>query len=189
MRSRLLWTIALAGLLASCGPAGCVSSLQPLYTDDDRVFETALLGVWEGEDSTLRVERSGETAYLVTATHESRSSQYQARLIRFGQTLLVDLSQDDAVLEEIGKTQYFPLVVRVHFICRVEVESDELRVACLDGDWLEKRRAQGKLGIAHQSTEDGIVLAGSTKELRAFVRKHAGTDEAFQELSIWRRSG
>src|SRR5215471_21809556 len=54
---------ALTALLVACGPA---SSLNPLFTDKDLIFDPALVGEWieKGPDhGRLRFEQAGHTAY------------------------------------------------------------------------------------------------------------------------------
>src|SRR5216117_484587 len=59
-------------LVALCGVVGCIpTSINPLYTGQDLVFDSALIGVWSGEgDSkeTWAFEKAGDTEYKFVYT-------------------------------------------------------------------------------------------------------------------------
>jgi hypothetical protein len=90
--------VALAALLAACGPA---SSLNPLFSDKDLVFDPALLGEWieKGPDhSRLRFEETGPTAYRATSIDAhgiggtTTETPYEAHLVRLGAYRFLDVS-------------------------------------------------------------------------------------------------
>jgi hypothetical protein len=78
--------VVLVGLLTACGP---VSSLNPLFTSQDVVFDPGLLGDWtqDGPDNfTLRFEKDGSNGYRVIDTEfdgdgSPKQTEYRAHLV------------------------------------------------------------------------------------------------------------
>ncbi len=56
----LFWALALIAFLAGCAP---VDSLNPLYAEQDIVFDSALLGQWGTENEGLNFARLGDNGY------------------------------------------------------------------------------------------------------------------------------
>src|SRR5262245_19049840 len=90
--------VALAALLATCGPA---SSLNPLFTDKDLIFDPALVGEWseKGPDhGRLRFEQAGPAVYRAISIEPQGSgggtteTPYEAHLVRLGAYRFLDVS-------------------------------------------------------------------------------------------------
>lgn len=90
--------VALAALLAACGPA---SSLNPLFTDKDLIFDPALVGEWseKGPDhGRLRFEQAGPAVYRAISIEPQGSgggtteTPYEAHLVRLGAYRFLDVS-------------------------------------------------------------------------------------------------
>src|SRR5436309_1927353 len=84
-------------LMIGCGD---LLSLHPLYTGQDRMFDTMLEGRWESNgDDLLFVDRAGD-AYEVTLQSKkdpSEQSKYEARLVDIGGIRVADLIPMDAI--------------------------------------------------------------------------------------------
>src|SRR5215831_10279801 len=90
--------VALAALLAACGPA---SSLNPLFADKDLIFDPALVGEWseKGPDhGRLRFEQAGPAVYRAISIEpqgsggETTETPYEAHLVRLGNYRFLDVS-------------------------------------------------------------------------------------------------
>src|SRR5205809_2041484 len=76
-------------LVALSGVIGCIpTSINPLYTGQDLVFDPALIGVWTGEgDSkeTWTFEKAGVTEYKFVYTEEDgKTGRFEAHLLKLG---------------------------------------------------------------------------------------------------------
>jgi hypothetical protein len=176
-------TMAAAGLaVAGLMLVGCVHSLNPLYTEEDLVFEPKLVGVWaDGEDSKERwtFERAGEKSYKVIYEDDGDRGEFVVHLLRLGEHLYLDFFPDKEKLEKSeGNDLYKFHWLPVHTFARIYQVEPELAMAFMDPDWLAKRVKEDAGAIAHVRRDDEqIILTASTKALQDFVRKHAG--EAF----------
>ncbi len=82
--------------LTGCVP---VDSLNPLYTDKDIVFDSALLGEWVGpdakDDGGLKFIKEGDNAYQVIMTDnnggETKRTFYSAHLLALGDHRFLDI--------------------------------------------------------------------------------------------------
>jgi hypothetical protein len=100
-KTRTVLTIvaaALTALLVACGPA---SSMNPLFTDDDLIFDPGLLGVWteKGPDhASLRFEQAGPAVYRLIDIEPDRNGgpaterAYEAHLVRLGAYRFLDVA-------------------------------------------------------------------------------------------------
>src|SRR5436190_15671489 len=97
--------------IALCGVVGCIpTSINPLYTGQDLVFDPALIGVWSGEgDSkeTWTFEKAGDTEYKFICTDdEGKTGRFEAHLLKLGHTQFLDLFPDESGIEEINRSGY-----------------------------------------------------------------------------------
>ncbi len=179
MRNLILSIAALLMLfVVGCGPA---LSLHPLYTDEDVVFNPALVGSWGDSSDNLIFRQMEDNLYSVTfiATFISGSNDslaLEGHLLQLGNYMFMDVKSRETDVENL-------LAVPVHVFLRLSLEGDSLGIAYLDDSWLEENRA----GIKHELVDGKqILLTASTSELQDFVLEHAEDQEAF-EMEWWPR--
>ncbi len=172
---------ALLSLLLS----GCMTSLYPLFTDADKIFDPALAGVWQDDkhENTFTIQwfPDGKLYFLHTEMKEQ----------------LVVPGEFNAGLGTIGKHRFLNIVPRRpknipansfyggHFLqtfsfWKVELDGDKLTLTPLSHEWLKAMLKEKKLDIKTYQPEGGfITLTASTEELKAFVLKYADDKSAF----------
>lgn len=188
------WIVALcAGVVA----AGCIPSLHPLYTDDDLIFEPALLGTWNNEEDhdLWTFEQTAGPGYLLTVTGSDEDPEdpmvFEAHLMELGSHRFLDVSLHDLD----GLDRFGPHLVPAHSFYRLAIEADALQMVALDEGWLRDKIEAGEITIKHEfvrapsrfgpGTEELFVLTASTEELQAFVTRHADDPEAFRTTGKW----
>ena len=178
-------TSAAAGLLLTL-LAGCVPvAINPFYTDEDLFKDPRLVGQWtdpEG-DVTWRFADAADKGYRLTLKEDSGTGFYEARLFKLDDHTFLDLTQDTEALETSLKTNSaIGLMVRTHFVGRVRWAGEQIKIGWLSTDWLEKQMQEKPDLLAHQTPKDGpMLLTGSTRELQAFLRRHATNDETWED--------
>lgn len=158
--------------------AGClVSSLYPLFTEKDLVFDPSFLGTWAGqdEDDTLVFKDGREKAYDLIYITEGQGLKYEVHLVKLGELKFFD------VYPQINEEHDAFHLIPAHTIWKVQKDKDILRVAWLDQGWVKEKIAKKEITIPHQEVEDRIILIASTEELQKFVIKYA--DDAFSEFN------
>ena len=212
-------TIPLAGGTWNKGfPA---PSLHPLYTKADLVFLAELVGTWQTDkgDTTLTFERfgfpgvsalpgpsefpglseltglseaAGSTGYLLTVEVSGRKSRLEARLLRLGDELFLDLYTSDYFLDKVIEGEIYQPILPVHSFGRIRIEGDVLRFStlqsciliCTDGNL---RTTEAKLGLPTEIVGLSLVLSATTEQLQEFVLQHLDDYFSFKQDEFMRR--
>jgi hypothetical protein len=169
--------------------AGCIPSLQPLYTEKDLIFDPSLVGAWSDSKETWLYEKDGEKAYRLTYTDaDGKKGEFQAHLLKLGDWKFLDLYPDEAGLKSDNRNDFYNFhYVPVHTFFKISQISPVLQMSVLKGEWLEELLKADPKAIRHEEVKDRVVLTASTKELQAFVLQHARTEAAWGDPSDLRR--
>jgi hypothetical protein len=190
---RQLATAPMVAVLLVCG---CVPSFHPLYTENELVFEPALIGKWTSERDldTLVFEENGKDYRLTLADQTGeklKTGTFSAHLLKLDDAMYLDLYPEPPKLE--APDLYKGNLIRMHTFLRVKQVTPTLRIAMIDRQWLEKHLDESPNALRHELREPqsdadfGLIITASTAELQAFFRKHAETKELFGELAEFRR--
>ena len=173
MMYQILSLVVPASFLMLTGCTPVTVSLNPLVGDKDAVSEPAIAGTWQSTDGGghLVIRATGPTEYEVVEPKDDPEGEesFRMRLIRINGEILADMSPE--------KTVGLP----VHWIFRVRLTGDRLRLALFNSAWL-RSEITGPGGPAHAVLEDDdgdVVLTGSTAELQSFVRRYRYASKAF----------
>ena len=163
--------------------AGCIPSLQPLYTDKTTAFDPALVGFWvqDNSDSTWAfVQKETNTYGLTYADKEGKPGQFEARLVKLGDKYFLDLFPEDP--RQIENAYYKFHLLRVHTFLKMSLDGSTLQLAGLDPGWLKRQLDADPAILRHATVNDMIVLTASPEELQKFVRRHADDKDAFSAV-------
>jgi hypothetical protein len=170
---------------------GCIPSLQPVYTEQDVVFDAALLGVWRDPQSHDRSSWSfskseGKAYRLVVTDNDGKQGAFTAHLARIGGMMVLDLYPGKP---ELAANDFYKLhLIRAHTFLLVDKIEPSLRMRLMRADWLKKLLEEHPEAIDHQTVEAGlIVLTATTEQLQQFVAKHAETKGAFSDPTNLKR--
>ena len=90
-----LCVVAVTALFSGCVPVDC---MNPLYTDNNVIFEPALLGKWAGSepDEFIRFDRGATNAYQIVMTEKKdtdgqQETVYEAHLVSLGGEKYLDV--------------------------------------------------------------------------------------------------
>jgi len=168
--------------------AGCVSCLQPLYTDGDLAYDPDLIGAWAPADSKVTWEftRADDRSYrLVHTDANGLSGQFHAHLFRIGETTFLDLHPEspNGTQNSLYAGHFQPM----HSCFRVQQISPTLRVSALNLQWARDYLKAKPGSVQHVFTDRGVVLTAPTKELQAFLTDHCSTRHAWHDLLEMKR--
>lgn len=160
--------------------AGCVPSLHPLFTEDDLVYDPALVGTWADQDgeNTWTFQKFGDNVYNLIYTEEGVPARFDAHLVQLGEFLFLDTYPGEP---NIKNDFYLIHLIPAHIFSRIEMEGDTLRYAMLDLDWLRRMISEKKVTIGHEQVDGGVLLTATTAELQEFFIKYADDDKAFPD--------
>ena len=168
--------------------AGCIPSVNPLYTEKDLVFNPGLLGVWGEVDAaktnTWTFRQRDEKSYALTIQEEGKSAQFVAHLVKLGKYQFLDLFPDGDGLSDLNQPDIYKwTLIPGHLFLKVWQIEPTLQMNFMNPDWLDKLLKKDPKAIAHRGSDDkeGIVLTASTRQLQKFFVKYAESKEAFKE--------
>jgi hypothetical protein len=163
--------------------AGCIPSLQPLFTDKTTVFDPALVGVWEQEnaESTWAFARNESNTYSLTYTdNKGKSGHFEARLVRLGDNYFLDLFPEDP--KQIENAYYKFHLLPVHTFLKASLDASTMQLAGMDPNWLKRQLDADPMIVRHATVNNMIVLTDSPEELQKFVRRHVEDKDAFSAV-------
>lgn len=183
-RNMLALAAALA-LLSAC----TVPSVNPLYTDNDLVFDPHLSGVWADEHATEPAdekwvfEKDTDNSYKLTITEgPDKKGQFETHLIKLKDYFFLDLKPSDFKLDTTQVDETAWSLIPGHLILRVDELDPELKLTLLRRDWLNEYLRKNPKGLAHvKEGADVKFITASTHDLQQFVLSHLGKNELFGE--------
>lgn len=173
---------------------GCVvTSVHPLYTEKDVVFDKALLGEWDGGDGDEKwLFREGkDKAYHLIIFDEKQTMEFEVRLVRLGSGTFMDMTPGEKTLEKMTDSIFLLLhYVPVHSFSKITLEGDALHLGWgIDPDWFKvhvEKSAKPEVRF-EKDDRDMYLLTDNTSALQRFVRKHADETGFFGETDTLRR--
>lgn len=179
-------------VIATAFIAGCIpTSVYPLYTDEDVIFDNKLLGMWYDPDEPLgdvwMFKRWGPETYKLQIYKEHRlsgppASEFDVTMAKIGnQTYLDFFPREPEDMDDFYNLHLVP----THSFYRIRItedtwtgrDQDTLWIGLPDLEWLQQNLKSGKINIKHEKRDDMIVLTASTSELQKFVKEY--WEEAF----------
>lgn len=182
-------SLLLLAVIASLVWNGCIPTLHPLLTEEDAVFDPALLGTWrepDDENTHWTFSRTRANAansdYTLVIQEGGKTNQFDARLgtIRGKRFLMLRLAElDEGFHRQNDWAQ--ASVVRGYLFLRVYEVGSELKMSLPDFEPLDKLLKKNPKALGHFRPPDGgLVLTGSTAELQAFFGRHADDPKMFK---------
>lgn len=159
-------------LAAAIFSSGClVLSLQPIYDADSIAWDEGLLGHWRAPEDNVEVtiERAEWRSYRVRYRHPVETAEFTAYLTAIGDEYFMDLMP-------VRGQDYGAVLIPSHLIVRARREGERWIVAPLDYDRLVNDVRAGRAAAGARAALDqkqNVILTGSTRELRAWLRPKA----------------
>ena len=168
--------------------AGCVQSLNPLYTDQDLIFDSTLLGVWTDKDSTETWEltKTNEKQYkLVITDEDGKAGEFTAHLLEIDGKIFMDLMPVEPALSQ--NDFYKEHFVPTHTFAQITQTAPTVQISFLEPRWLKNFLAKKPSAIRHEKMGEEILLTASPKELQKFLLAHLNTEGAFSKPFSFKR--
>ena len=178
--------------------SGCLSTLHPLFTEKDLVYDTRLLGSWrvgDGNDTAFiergtaasfaqlsePLRRLANKAYVVTFRDDKETVKYYAFLTRLGKELYLDYFPFEDAHQLQYDAFYKQHLVKMHTFYRIRFNDDRsFEVSQFDEGFLEQLIKNKQIRIRHEIRFDGTyVITAPTEELQQYVLKYNDVPEAY----------
>lgn len=175
------------GLLMATLVVGCLPSLNPVYTEENLVFDPQILGVWIQPGAKARwdfSERDDKSYRLMYTDQDGHQGRFVARLAEVQGRRFLDLFPER--IEPAASAFYKFHLVPIHTVYWVRRTTPNLELMAIDQKWLETYLAEHPAEIQFTTFENRKLITAPTKDLQAFVIKHL---EAFTGEFGLRREG
>ena len=152
---------------------GCVTSLYPLYTEDEVIFDPNLLGFWVSKDSaeSWEITKTGKKQYDILYTdEEGKTGAFTAHFLKFGGHTFLDLTPVKPSLSQ--NDFYQSQFLTTHTFLLVSETTRGYQISYLEPKWLEELLARDPKLIRHERVSGEILLTASPEELQKFIRAH-----------------
>ena len=164
----LVYSAALLG-----ATAGCLPSLNPVYTDEDIIFDDATIGLWKKSDGSesWNFAKGDKGSYrLVYTDAKGQQGHFVARLTEIEGERFLDLYPVE-VSSDANAFYKFHLVP-IHTVYLVRQTKSNLEMASIDYAWLDGFLAEHPAEIQCATFNGRRLITAPTLDVRAFVVKH-----------------
>jgi len=195
MKKLLLSAIILGMLfISSC----LVSSLHPFYKNEDKYFDSSMVGNWmDGDSGIWTIEpnmvsngfmepQEPDGSYRIAYYEDEEEISYLVgTLFQLNGVDYVDFIPDpneEHFTSDMTSFHHVP----VHTLARVQYSEDSILLYWYGDEWLNELFEQNRIRIKHETVEnsdyDRQVLTASTDELQKFIKKYANDPKTAEEI-------
>lgn len=172
---------------------GCViHSIDPFCTEKSQVEPKELLGKWQlwrsaGEDVSAKKitpwtleSGTGKTCKLSTFDDKDAGAEFEVTFFKLGDDWFLDFTPEK-VAEETKLNSYWAFAVHpTHGVCKVMMETNELRLIPLSYDWVTDGVKKKELTLPYVGKLDDCPLfTASPEQWETLLRKNASNTNAF----------
>ena len=153
--------------------AGCVPTLNSVYTEADLVFKSSVLGVWKqgNTKATWEFTKHGEKEYRLVITDKTgKSGRFIAHFARIDDTTFLDLTVEKP--KTGANTFYQYHLLPIHSVYMVKKLEPNLQLATFDIRWLNRYLKSHPDSIQHSTQGNRKLITAPTKKLQAFLLEH-----------------
>jgi len=195
---KVLLLLSVAVWLGGCS---CAGSLRPLESGEPLLESANLRGKWVSTDDSSNqpeyflVDSTSADVYVVSSLKQNEKLRdvYEVSLVQVGSYTFLDAAFDATESGQEHRSVHEMGALPIHFIGRVWVEGDTLRLGLLNYDWLKQMISTGKVALPsiehHEDSDSLLLLTAESDKLAEFVRQYAEDPDAFSTVLTFHRVG
>lgn len=175
-------------LMQSC----LVPSFYPLYEIDDVVEVEAFEGEWLSSSFYWTISKAEKKSYRLIYRECDDPVNYPKQ---YAVCSMAEFRMNLIELDGSYYADFYPInymntenqllnnhLKAFHTFARMSIdETGNLKIEFLNREWLEDLLEKDPNAIDYVTADEDIVLTATTKEIQAFVKKHANSKRAFYE--------
>ena len=196
-----LKVLLLPSVIVWLGGYSCAGSLRPLESGEPLLESANLRGKWvitdasSNEQEYFLVDSGSADTYVVSSLKANGRLRevYEVSLVQVGSYTFLDAAFDDTESGQEHRSAHDMGVLPIHFIGRVWVEGDTLRLGLLNYDWLKQMTSSGTAKLPsiehHEDSDSYLLLTAESDKLAEFVRQYAEDPDAFSTVLTFQRVG
>jgi hypothetical protein len=162
---------------------GCVPSLHPLFTENQLVFDSNLVGKWAEPNTSnyWQFAPDANSRYDVVFADDKGKAKFTGCLGKIGNDTFLDIFPEDMNIP--GNEYYKAHLIGAHSFLRVDLTHGGLNLQGMNPDGIDKLLKTDPNAIKHETAEKRTILTASTPELQKFVAKHAHDPNIYGPVS------
>jgi hypothetical protein len=172
---------------------GCIPSVNPIYTDEDVIFDPALLGIYPDsrykENFTIIEQFSDPCCYRIIQKEGQAEYRMVGRLIKLGDQRFMDLTPEEPLQGNmsgvIGGTDILQSLtwLPLHIFVKITADTSGPRFTLMDekGFLNLTRKDPTALKVMNER-----LIVSSTVELQSFLKKYGNDKEVFNQEGFLR---
>lgn len=178
---KLITFYTLALILGGCA----VSSLHPLFTQNELIFDANLIGTWASADSNEICEfkpASGKSYECIYTNNNGKIGSFVAGLGKLENNMFLDIYPSEPNMAENDFYKFH--LLSTHSFVKIELLKDTLILCAMSPESIDSLLIKSKpSAVKHEKLEAGddnkrIVLTAPTKELQKFMLKYGNDKKA-----------
>jgi hypothetical protein len=181
-------TLGCWSLIALTLFAGCVPSLNPVYTEQNLVFDPAILGVWTQPGTKARwefVKLDAKSYRLLYTSEQGQEGRFIARLAELEGELFLDLYPEDDRIDASGFYKFH--LVPIHTIYRLRRTPESFALLAIDYQWLDEYLTSHPQEIQFATFSSRKMITAATLAVQKFVVAHK--DKFTNEFPLQKEEG
>ncbi|MDA7977980.1 MAG: hypothetical protein MPJ50_04315 [Pirellulales bacterium] len=164
--------------------AGCVPSLNAIYTEEDIAFDEAVVGKWvpDDQDEVWEFTKHSENTYrLMYRDSDNKHGVFEATLVKVGDARFLDLTPlEDPELTQNALWKWH--LFSTHTWLLVESTSPSIKLRAMNLNWAKEHLQNHPLALEHVIQNDRVLITAETKDIQEFATLHINTPEAYGEV-------
>lgn len=183
-----------------------ITSLHPLYTKNDLVFNDTLLGTWTDDDSStwvieryfqpdiFGVENKKDSlkekvtkTYKLTYISEKAGGELLLHISKLDNSFFIDffpnIDGEEFLNNYFIEMHHLP----VHSFGIIDINDSIVKINLLNEEWLSEKVESQEVDINIHEIEDWKLITSSTSEIQVFLIKYAKNKDAFDNEIVLRR--
>ncbi len=203
LKTKFVLSFVLLGFtLTSC----IVTSLNPLFSEDQLIFNKSFIGTWLDTDSTewnisafngfdfglgegkkdSIADKEAPKAYYLKLKDNKSTGNFILGLIKLDDNFFVDFYPDIYSNDPIKNEFYTVHRLPVHSFGKALITDTLIKIQRLNYDWLNEYAKSTDALLDMQELETGTVITSSTEEIQRFLIKYADNKDVFSDAIVLR---
>jgi hypothetical protein len=153
--------------------AGCIPSLNPVYQNENLIFDPSVIGVWRqpmSKETWEFTKRDNKSYTLVYSNEEGQQGKFIARLAEIQGDRFLDLFPDEVQVDATGFYKFH--LVPIHTIYLVKRTTPTLEFSAVNYPWLDDYLDDHPSEIQHATFQGRKLITAPTEQVQAFVLAH-----------------
>jgi hypothetical protein len=194
---------AIAAIVLLMGLSSCLSTIHPIFTEKDLLFDPKLIGNWNleakpGEGSiqitkaapqdlnelpTLRKLQDKVYKVVYNDAQGGVEAAYFGFLLKLGKNYYMDFYPAETPATKTYDDFFRGHYTKMHTAYRINfISGNSFELKQLDETFLKNLIKEKKIRISHELTEDEtFVVTAPTEELQQYILKYGDTPEAYYQ--------